>query len=232
MTGNDRFKRNHDDESTPVIGNEDDRTPFRSFAVWVNNPVSDTAYHHIPDGLQEAVDDVDDPKERQRLRAVIQSYERRELSPRDFVRLIAESDHIDHFDPLSTPEGWGSYGEDGFDRPPETDTGRLLLAEGDDAVDDADLIGMPCVACSDGELTKGFDGEPLEPDRPWCDECGWVFGDDFDTESDRVVSGDADEAGRAPSTDRPSFPWVEVVVGLIVLLAIVAAVWIVTGGLP
>lgn len=227
---NDRFRRNQDGSTDTRTGTTDDDT-FRSFARWVNNPVSDTAYHHIPDDLQEAVDDVDDPKERQRLRAVLQAYERRELSPRDFVRLMVESDHIDHFDPLSTPEGWGSYGEDGFDGPPEADTGRLLLAEGDDVVDDADLIGMPCVACSDGELTKGVDGEPLEPDRPWCDECGWVFGDDFDTASDRVVSGGVTDKGRAPSTDRPSFPWVEVAVGLIAVLAIVAAVWVVTGGL-
>jgi len=186
---NDRFRRNQDGDTETRTGHDVDDAAFRSFAVWVNNPVSDTSYHHIPDGLQEAVDDVADPKERQRLRAVLRSYERRELSPREFVRLIMESDDVDFFDPLSTPEGWGSYGEDGFDGPPEAESGRLLLKEPDDAFDDEDV-------------------------------------EDF---RERVTAGGVTDKGRAPSTDRPSFPWVEVFVGLLIV-ALLVAVYAVTSG--
>lgn len=183
---NDRYKRNQDGSTEARTGADDDT--LRRFAVWVNNPVSDTAYHDIPDDLQEAVDDVADPKERQRLRAVLRAYERRELSPRDFVRLIMESHAVDYFDPLSTPEGWGSAPEDG---PPEAESGRLLLKEPED--------------------DEAFDDEDVDEFR------------------ERVVAGGVTDKGRAPSTDRRGFPWVEVLVGALIVALCVAAYAVTSG---
>lgn len=204
---NDRFSRNQDGDTDARTGSDFGDDAFRSFAVWVNNPVSDTSHHYIPDGLQEAVDDVGDPKERQRLRAVLQAYERRELSPRDFVRLIMESDEVDFFDPLSTPEGWGSHGEDGFDGPTEAESGGALPSDL--------VVGEPCPACDDGELTKGVDGEPLEPSSAWCDTCDFVVGEGFGTPADFET--------------RRGFPYFEVVVCLLIA-ALFVAVYVVTSG--
>jgi len=96
------------DDGTAVIGHGDRDKPFESFAVWVNNPVSPYSKHHVPEDLRTQIDAVDDAIERQRLRTVVEKYEDGTLSPRDFVRLIMESDAVDYFDPLSVPEGWDS----------------------------------------------------------------------------------------------------------------------------
>lgn len=161
MTGNDRYARNQDGTTTTRTGEDLPDDDFAAFAVWVNEPVSSYSKHHVPEDLREAIHAVDDPRERQRLRAVVEAYERSELSPRDFARLIVESDHIDYFDPLSTPEGWGKDREDHHAPPPNV------------PVDD-----VP-------------DAEPEPP---------------------------------------AAFPWVEVLIGLLIVAGILAVVWVVTGG--
>lgn len=156
MTGNDRFKRNHDDDVTTHTGDDLSDDAFRSFAYWVNEPVSAYSKHHVPEDLREAIHAVDDPYERQRLRAVVEAYERSELSPRDFVRLIAESDHVDFFDPLSTPEGWGSKPED-WQAPRRSDDG-FVEGDGLARVHEGEAI----VPTDD----PGFDARPDLPDTP------------------------------------------------------------------
>jgi len=200
------------DDGTHVIGHEDGRTPFQSFAVWVNNPVSAYSKHHVPDDLREAIEHVDDHRERERLRAVVDTFEDGTLSPRDFVRLIVESDAVDYFDPLSVPEGWDSTVDDTV---PEAESG------------DHD-VGDPCPACGDGELIKGVDGDPLEPADPWCETCGWVVGDGYDERPFEDADAEVTDKGRAPPTDRPEYAIVwPVLIGLLIVALIAVVVFVI-----
>lgn len=214
-SGNDRFKRNQDGTTTTRTGEDLPDDDFAAFSVWVNEPVSAYAKHDVPEDLREAIHDADDPAERQRLRAVVEAYERSELSPRDFVRLIVESDHIDYFDPLSTPEGWGSKPEE-WHAPRRSEGGIVegdglaFVHEGETVVPKPEYfeVGDVCPSCYGGELIKGVDGDPLEPDEPWCEACGYVVGDPIHDEPVEPPTG---------------YPWVEaaLVVGTLVALIVV-----------
>lgn len=209
---NKRFGRNQDGTTTTHTGDDMPDDAFRSFAVWVNESVvSPYAKHHVPGDLRDAIDDVDDRETRRYLQAVVDAYEDAEVTPREFVGTIDATDGIDYFDPLSVPEGWGSNAEE---RPTPT---RL---------DDLS-VGDPCPSCLRGTLIKGVDGDPLEPARPWCDECLWIVGDDVKWSTD-----EPETVPKGPTPTTEGIAWPLIVAGVILLLATLDAIAFAYGALP
>lgn len=234
MNGNDRFKRNQDDDVDTITGDDVDPGTFRSFARWANNPVSAFADGTVPDDLRKQVEAIDDDRERERLRSLIERYEDGTLTARDFAFAMGDADAVDAVDPLANP-----WADDDTPFDVEITEHRHVFFVTVTIPDDVDTARKayernPTFKTA---IDVYVDGLPATPEGVF----DTLAGDSITFESERLgilpheahrmkESDDVEPADLPDDTDADRFPWAEIAVGLLIV-AVIVGVYLYVAGL-